>query len=112
MSKTTDHIIEQHNASMVTKCKTSKCNASCCYNVPMECNELERFANMIVNPVLWTMPMGMAVVPFTNDNPSLNKCPFLRRDCKCNIYDNRPEVCRLMGTIDKMPCKFIKRIEK
>lgn len=92
----------------MSKCKVGKCGACCCYNVPMERGELELFKDRIVSEVLYVMPLFGAVVPFTNDRPELNKCPFLRRDLKCNIYENRPEVCRLMGTIDRMPCKYIK----
>lgn len=90
------------------KCRLSKCNAQCCYNIPFECGELERYREAIVNPVLFTMPLGPAVVAFTNEQPELNKCPFLRRDYKCNIYENRPDVCRKFGEIEKMPCEFRK----
>lgn len=91
------------------KCKLSKCNAHCCYNIPFDRNELERFADKIVNPVLFTAPLGAAVVAFTNENIGQNKCPFLRRDFKCNIYDNRPGVCRLFGEIERLPCEFLKK---
>ena len=42
-------------------------------------------------------------------DPMLNKCPFLRADYKCNIYENRPEVCRQFGQIEELPCKFRKK---
>ena len=90
------------------KCRTSKCNASCCYNVPFEDNELERFANMIVNPIISVEPLFDAKLPFTSEKVDDNKCPFLRHDFKCNIYENRPDVCRKFGVIDKLPCKYIK----
>ena len=93
----------------MAKCRTSKCAACCCYNIPFDNNELERFASMIVTPVQFTLPMGSAVVPFTDADPMKNKCPFLRNDFKCNIYDNRPEVCRLFGVIDRLPCKWIRK---
>ena len=89
------------------KCRTDKCHACCCYNIPFEKWELERFADKIVNPVLFTMPLGIGTVAFTNEDPAKNKCPFLRADYKCNIYECRPEVCRLFGTIDKMKCDFL-----
>ena len=97
-----------------TKCRTSKCNARCCYNIPFDENELERFADRIVNPVKFVSPVGpgrhgIGLVAFTDENPERNKCPFLRRDFKCNIYENRPEVCRLFGVIDRLPCRFIKK---
>ena len=93
---------------METKCKTNHCHACCCYNIPFENNELERFASMIVTPVQFTLPVGNAVLAFTSPNPQLNKCPFLRHDYKCNIYDNRPDVCRKFGVIKELPCKFMK----
>lgn len=91
------------------KCRLSKCNACCCYNIPFDANELIRYADKIVNPVLFTMSLGAAMVAFTNEKPALNKCPFLRKDYKCNIYENRPRVCRLFGEIDEMPCKWLKK---
>jgi Fe-S-cluster containining protein len=94
------------------KCRTGKCGSCCCYNIPFENNELERFAGMIVNKVLFIMPAidsSRAIVAFTNPDPNKNKCPFLRADFKCNIYENRPEVCRLFGEIEQLPCKYMKR---
>lgn len=90
------------------KCRLSKCNARCCYNIPFDKGELDIFADKIVNRVLYTLPLKGALWAFTNENPKLNKCPFLRKDCKCNIYENRPEVCRLFGEIDKLSCRFLK----
>ena len=86
------------------RCKTHKCKACCCYNIPFERGELERFADRIVTPVRFTLPLGRAKVAFTHDEPSLNRCPFLRLDFRCNIYDQRPEVCRLFGEIPALPC--------
>lgn len=37
-----------------------------------------------------------------------NKCPFLKDDCTCNIYEYRPDVCRKFGQIPQLPCKYIK----
>lgn len=91
------------------KCKLSHCLSQCCYNVPFENWELERFAALIVTPVKYTMPIGCGILPFTDEDPMKNKCPFLRKDYKCNIYDNRPDVCRKFGQIDELPCKFIRR---
>lgn len=91
------------------KCRTYKCKAACCYNVPFENGELGKYADKIVNMVLGTTPMFGAVFPITANDPKKNKCPFLRADYKCNIYENRPDICRKMGTVDKMPCNLIKR---
>ena len=91
------------------KCRLSKCNAQCCYNLSFDQNELERFATRIVNPVLYIVPMFGRNVAFTAEKMEDNKCPFLRHDFKCNIYENRPDVCRKFGEIDKLPCRFLKK---
>ena len=93
----------------MAKCRTSKCNALCCYNIPFERGELDMFKEKIVNKVLFLLPMHGAQVAFTNEDPGRNKCPFLRADYKCNIYENRPDVCRKFGVIPELPCKWIKR---
>lgn len=90
-------------------CKVHKCNACCCYNIPFERFELERYKDKIVNTILFTLPQGPSVVAFTDADPANNKCPFLRADYKCNIYENRPEVCRLFGIVPQMPCKWLKK---
>lgn len=96
------------------KCRTYKCKARCCYNIPFESGELEKYADKIVNPVLDTMPLGPAVVAITSEirglaDLSKNKCPFLRADYLCNIYENRPEICRKFGIIKELPCGFLKQ---
>ena len=101
------------------KCRIHKCHACCCNSVPFAENELERFKDKIVRPVVDTMPLGKAILPSTtklHDRLDLlandllnNPCPFLRHDYKCNIYEHRPEVCRLFGEIKELPCKYIKK---
>lgn len=91
------------------KCRIHKCKAACCCNVPFENNELERFKDRIVRPIISLEKWISAIVPVTHNDINKNYCPFLRpTDLKCNIYENRPEICRLMGTIDKMQCKYLK----
>jgi Fe-S-cluster containining protein len=37
-------------------------------------------------------------------------CVFLNRETKlCSIYDERPQVCRDYGMIEKLPCLYFKR---
>ncbi len=91
------------------RCKTWKCKAKCCYNVPFENGELEKYADKIVNRVLFTLPVFGAVVPFTGKDMQSNRCPFLRQELKCNIYENRPDICRKMGLVPKMPCPHLEK---
>lgn len=84
-----------------------RCRGQCCYNVPFKENELERFADRIVTPVIETERLIIGgVLPWTSSDVMENRCPFLTRDYRCNIYDNRPEVCRKFGEIEQLPCPF------
>lgn len=96
------------------KCRLSKCHACCCYNIPFADGELEKFADKIINPIVYTESLGPAVVAFTVEIKNLldigkNKCPFLRDDYKCNIYDNRPDVCHKFGEIPELQCEYRRR---
>lgn len=100
------------------KCRLKQCKARCCYNIPFADGELEKYADKIVTPVIDTVPLGPAVVAFTvpvSDRLDLmanamhhNRCPFLRHDYTCNIYEHRPDVCRKFGEIEQLPCNFRK----
>ena len=38
------------------------------------------------------------------------RCVFLNRETfLCAIYDERPDVCKFYGTIEKLPCQYFKR---
>lgn len=63
---------------------------------------------MIVNPVITFTPFGCVRIAMTDMDLDKNKCPFLRADRRCNIYENRPDVCRKFGEIPELPCKFLK----
>jgi Fe-S-cluster containining protein len=43
------------------------------------------------------------VVPITDDFI----CVFLTKEKLCSIYEDRPEVCRIQGTIERLPCPRI-----
>lgn len=89
------------------KCHTNQCKAGCCYNVPFPRGFIQAHCEAIVTPIAGLRYIaGNAEIPVTNEQVSKNKCPFLRDDFKCNIYHERPEVCRLMATIPDLPCKW------
>ncbi len=94
----------------MSKYPCKKCKGQCCYNVPFGDNELVRFADKIITPVIETERMtNGAILPLTAPDVMENKCPFLTHNYKCNIYDNRPEVCRLFGEIETLPCPMKKK---
>lgn len=88
------------------RCLITKCKADCCYNAPIPRYLLDIYKDKIVNPVhgfyeMCNIPSqgGPQVIPITNlINKIKNKCPFLTKECKCNIYDNRPKICQEYGT--------------
>ena len=87
------------------KCNVKVCKSYCCYNVPFELNEAETYKDKIVNKILSTKYIGKGVVVYiTNEVWKENKCPFLRKDCLCNIYENRPYICKRMGETMDMRC--------
>lgn len=90
-------------------CDVLRCKSACCYNIPFANGELELFSKFIVNKVIDRQVMANGgVLAFTDTDPFKNKCPFLRKDYKCNIYHNRPEVCRLMAETPQLTCEYYK----
>lgn len=98
------------------KCRIYKCKASCCHNLPLPVGILQHFADKIVTPVIATerLPFNpkfpLSDFVYTSFDPADNKCPFLRADYKCNIYEDRPLICRKFGDGSEpmLTCKFRK----
>ena len=91
-----------------TKCDTKKCHAACCYNVPMPKGYFSAFMKKVVTPYKRLLEQEMTddkgqrlYIPVVDEDFHKNKCPFLRDDYKCNIYDQRPWICRAFGTPPK-----------
>lgn len=106
----------------------SKCKACCCAPTPMPREIFERnrhrIARGLVEELYFDGPIldeesfknpsgvleGPMVVPVGEpDEGEINqRCPFLTKDFKCNIYEDRPFVCREFGkeTHLMMKCRF------
>lgn len=105
------------------KCDVKRCKAACCYNVPLEKGFLTAYKKKIVNPVIelkaFTKKENAVNFKSVMERPQYlmitdkdikkNKCPFLRDDFKCNIYDSRPALCRKFGTSDErfLNCSYL-----
>ena len=91
------------------KCPIETCHASCCYNVPFPLEFIKKYKRKVITQPKRTMSIygGRAEMYMTSEDIDENKCPFLRDDYKCNIYKNRPDVCRRMAVISRMPCPFL-----
>ncbi|MBD5224841.1 MAG: hypothetical protein HDS68_02595 [Bacteroidales bacterium] len=87
----------------MSKCRTHKCKAACCHNIALPIGFLAQFASKIVTPVISASPAPynheFPPSEFVSTSTSLmhNKCPFLRADHKCNVYEHRPAICRRFG---------------
>lgn len=100
----------------MSKCRTHKCHAACCYNIVLPIGMLEQYADNIVNNVIATSPMPYnpgfppSVAVRTAAKIADNKCPFLRTDYKCNIYEHRPLICRKFGSGEHplLTCEYMK----
>lgn len=102
---------------MKSKCDISKCHAACCYNVPHSKFTLFTNKKRTVNQYSHLLEQEACdnegrklFLPVVSTDSNKNKCPFLREDCKCNIYGNRPWLCRVFGTPppDIRKSKFLK----
>lgn len=74
----------------------SKCKADCCSFVPIDRKiYVENFDKQArhVKELVEMDAIGDFVVPVTEDG----KCVFLSSDLNCNIYENRPDVCKKFG---------------
>lgn len=94
------------------KCPIHKCKAGCCYNVPFPRGFIDSRRDKVVSKPKATLTLynGRAEMYITDPDFDKNKCPFLRADCKCNIYEERPQVCRDMAAVPRMPCPFLGQI--
>lgn len=82
----------------MNKCNTRVCKAGCCYNVPMPKKLISAYRKKIANPILRIESLNDdMVLAITDNDPNKNKCPFLNKEYKCNIYPQRPCVCRMFG---------------
>ena len=74
---------------------------------------LNALKNRIVTPVKEVIVIDNEgpemCYPITDHDPMKNKCPFLTDNCRCNIYDRRPPICRKFGNGSEplLTCAFL-----
>lgn len=87
-------------------CDITICNAKCCYNPPIPRRFLIDYKDKIATKIIGVRYLGNSpfgrnnIVPLTHND----KCPFLNKNNRCNIYKQRPEICRVFG--EKIECKL------
>ena len=76
----------------------------CCGVVPIDENIYSKYLfrkqREVKNAILLS---SGEMLPVTEDN----YCVFLNKDKKCEIYDDRPQLCRDYGARKLMPCPFL-----
>ena len=86
-----------------------KCHALCCKCAPIEISIYERNEDKIVREVLDILEFT-AIDPFEAKEVCLKLpitkdgyCPFLNKNLSCNIYEDRPNICKRYGS-EQMKC--------
>lgn len=72
----------------------------CCGPVPFEDDFLRRFKRRLQKKGKRTQLYGKVII-VTDDG----MCPFLTDEKLCAVYEYRPLVCKLCGTVPEMPCE-------
>lgn len=82
----------------------------CCDPILLREEELDRFSDKAVREFFilrFDTPWGDMVLPVSTEDKYNRQCVFLTDDKKCNIYEERPRICRDFG-IRKSMCPYIK----
>lgn len=80
-----------------------KCKAECCGLVPFDKTVFARNRGKQKREILEVINVDDTHVVIVCKH---NYCVFLDANYKCSIYDERPEVCKLYGNIDNLPCFY------
>ena len=88
----------------------NKCMAECCYSPGLFKNEYEKFLAKLGPELVHKheFPNGSKI--YFIGEPG-ERCPLLTGN-KCSIYEDRPEVCRLFGTVPELQCPKVPQIPK
>jgi hypothetical protein len=84
-----------------------KCKADCCGIVPIPKSIYFSNREKIVNIPHEVIDADDAVIPLTQNAT----CVFLNGDLSCNIYEDRPDVCRKFGD-ESHPMLFCPMLDK
>ena len=85
----------------------SKCGANCCGLVPIPKSIYADNQDKIVSVPHEVVDAGDSVIPLTANAT----CIFLNSDLSCNIYENRPDICRKFGD-ESHPMLFCPVLDK
>ena len=81
----------------------------CCGLIPFTAQELNKYQHLVQEKYVPSDLFEGLLIPLTKSW----YCVFLNKVTKrCLIYTDRPEVCRLQGTIPKLPCPRLKQSQR
>ena len=66
-------------------------------------------------PVMWSLAEEIVIrdylkkrgLEYRKSKSLLDKCPYLTKDKKCEIYEVRPLICRAYGVVEGLECPFV-----
>lgn len=88
------------------KCKDG-CSA-CCGVVPIDKKTFHRNTGKLQTRVKELLKIDYAGIEYIIPVTKSGLCIFLNRDTKkCEIYDDRPEICKLYGINPMLPCPYL-----
>jgi Fe-S-cluster containining protein len=82
------------------------CKANCCIHVPMTKKEYRKLQNKSPRHLQSYKKFligGHVLI--------LGKCPWLTKDFKCSVYEDRPLACQVTGTTE-YPCEKMPGFEE
>lgn len=74
----------------------------CCGCVPFKRKDWHRLKSRVQRPCIETDFIHDTILPYTESKI----CVFLTNEKRCAIYADRPNVCRLFGTIPELRCSY------
>ena len=78
--------------------------AFCCSPIPFKREILIKNREKQIRPVTKIFQMMNGdILAYTKEM----KCIFLTENNKCNIYEDRPEICRTFGLNNKQSCPYL-----
>lgn len=84
------------------KCKTG-CKGECCGNVPIHKSVIKRNKKKLQRKYYSIMLDDELVYPVTKGG----RCIFLNKEFQCEIYKDRPYICKVYGSIQELQCPYI-----
>lgn len=79
--------------------------AECCGIIPFEPKLFSKYVHIAARPFeIKPGKLTDMIYAITDDG----WCVFLDQNRRCRIYKNRPDICKLYGTIPELTCSYLR----